>query len=196
MRPEDLLETMRATGALLEGHFILTSGRHSDRYFQCARLLAHPVHAGEAGAALAALLPAGLDLVVSPALGGVVIGHEVARALGLPFHFSEREEGRMVLRRGFAIDAGARVAVVEDVVTSGGSLLEVAELVRASGAELVAAAAIVDRSGGARPDFGAPFHSLLEVEVKSWEPAECPLCAAGEQAVKPGSRHLSGKGSA
>ena len=190
MQPEQVMKRLRATGAVLEGHFALSSGRHSDRYVQCARLLAVTPVAAEVGAALAAGLPADLDLIVSPALGGLIIGHEVARARQLPFYFTEREAGAMVFRRGFAVPPLARSAVVEDVVTSGGSLLEAAAALRAAGGVLVAAAAIVDRSGAAPPDFGVPFFSLLKLEVQNWEPADCPLCAAGSTAVKPGSRHL------
>jgi len=191
MDRERLLEAFRDTGGMLEGHFILTSGLHSDRYFQCARLLAYPRHAAACGEALAARMPDGLTHVISPAMGGVIIGHEVARALGVPFLFAERVEGRMALRR-FDFPVGARVAVVEDVVTSGGSLLEVADLSRARGGEVLAAAAIVDRSGDRALVFGAPFHALLEVEVITWDPADCPLCEAGDVAVKPGSRDLAG----
>lgn len=195
MTPDQVMERLRATEAVLDGHFQLSSGRHSDRYVQCARLLAVTPVAAEVGAALAARLPEGLDLIVSPALGGLIIGHEVARARRLPFVFTEREAGAMVFRRGFAVPPGARCAVVEDVVTSGGSLLEAAAALRAAGGVLVAAGAIVDRSGAAPPDFGVPFVSLLKLEVKNWEPADCPLCAAGSAAVKPGSRHLGqGKG--
>jgi orotate phosphoribosyltransferase len=194
MSADNLTDMLRATGAILDGHFILASGRHSDRYIQCALLLAHTPYAAAAGALLAAKLPADLDLVVSPAMGGIIIGHEVARARELPFLFTERVEGRMALRRGFSIPGGARVAIVEDVVTTGGSLLEVAGLVRAAGAELAAAAAIVDRAGDAPPDFGAPFHSLVTLKVRTWDPAECPLCAKGLPAEKPGSGHLTGKG--
>lgn len=194
MSADSLMDMLRATGAILDGHFALASGRHSDRYVQCALLLSHTPYAAAAGALLAAKLPAGLDLVVSPAMGGVVIGHEVARARELPFLFTERVAGRMALRRGFQVPAGARVAVVEDVVTTGGSLLEAAALVRAAGAELAAAAAIVDRSGDAPPDFGAPFHSLVTLRVRTWDPADCPLCARGLPLAKPGSGHLTGKG--
>jgi len=192
MDRETLLEAFRETGGMLEGHFILSSGLHSDRYFQCARLLAHPRHAAACGEAIAAKMPAGVTHVISPAMGGIIIGHEVARALGLPFLFTERVEGAMALRR-FDFPEGCRAVVIEDVVTSGGSLLEVAELIRGSGGEVLAAAAIVDRSGDRELDFGAPFHALLKVEVKTWEPESCPLCAEGTEAVKPGSRHLSGR---
>jgi orotate phosphoribosyltransferase len=187
MELETLMARLRETGALQDGHFILHSGLHSDRYVQCALLLARPTLAFEVGAAVAARLPAELDLVVSPALGGIIIGHETAKALGVNFCFAERVDGKLVLRRGFSIPAGARVAVVEDVVTRGGSLLETAELVRASGGRVAAAAAIVDRSGGARPSFGAPFIALAALAIQTWEPGDCPLCRAGSAAVRPGS---------
>ena len=196
MRSSNLIDAMRESGALLEGHFMLSSGRHSDRYFQCARLLARTDLAKIAGEALAARIKGSPQAIVSPAMGGIIIGHEVARALGLPFYFTERVDGKMTLRRGFDVTAGTPVAIVEDVVTSGGSLIEVAELMRGMGAIVVTAAAIVDRSGGARPDFGAHFVSLIEAKVTTWAPGECPLCAGGDEAVKPGSRHLSGKRSA
>lgn len=191
MNEDTLLGYLRAEGALMEGHFSLSSGLHSDRYVQCARLMAATPAAAKVGAALAERLPANLDLIVSPAMGGLIIGHEVARALGLPFLFTERVDGTMTFRR-FDVPEGARAAVVEDVVTSGGSLIEAADAFRAVGGELAAAAAIVDRSGGARPDFGVPFASLLELTVQTWQPESCPLCAEGGKAVKPGSRHLGG----
>lgn len=191
MNPDQVMRRLRETEAVLEGHFSLSSGLHSDRYIQCARLMAATPAAAEVGAALAALLPAEVDLIVSPAMGGLIIGHEVARALGLPFLFTERIDSAMAFRR-FEVPPGARAAVVEDVVTSGGSLIEAAEALKSAGGEPVAAAAIVDRSGGARPDLGVPFHSLLELEVQTWAPEDCPLCAAGGEAVKPGSRHLGG----
>ncbi len=189
MKREFLLDAFRETGGMLEGHFQLTSGLHSDQYFQCARLLAHPKHAAACGEAIAAKMPAGATHVISPAMGGLIIGHEVARALGVPFLFTERVDGVMTLRR-FDFPEGCRAVVVEDVITSGGSLLEVADLIRAAGGEVLACATVVDRSGDREVDFGAPFHSLLKVEVKTWDPADCPLCAEGGQAVKPGSRHL------
>ncbi|MDP6418380.1 MAG: orotate phosphoribosyltransferase [Candidatus Krumholzibacteria bacterium] len=189
MKEEVILSALRETGAMLEGHFLLSSGLHSDRYFQCARLLARTDYAALCGRAIAEKLTDKPDLVISPAMGGIVIGHEVARTLGIPFLFTEREEGKMKLRR-FDWPRGARVAIVEDVVTSGGSLIETAELVRHHGCEVMATAAIVDRSGDRSPDFGAPFLSLLQAEVKTWDEAQCPLCAAGSEAVKPGSRDL------
>ncbi len=191
MDTDTLLEHLRTEGALMEGHFSLSSGLHSDRYVQCARLMAATPVAAKVGAALAERLPSNLDLIVSPAMGGLIIGHEVARALGLPFLFTERVDGVMSFRR-FDVPEGARAAVVEDVVTSGGSLIEAAEAFRSVGGELAAAAAIVDRSGGTRPDFGVPFASLLELTVQTWQPDACPLCAEGGLAVKPGSRHLGG----
>lgn len=183
-----VLRLLKRTEALLEGHFLLSSGLHSDRYFQCARLLQHPRHAARVGRALAALCrPFGAALVVSPALGGVIIGHEVGRALGVRAIFTEREQGIMRLRRGFAIGAGEKVLVVEDVVTTGKSTLEAAAAVTAAGGQVVGLASIVDRSGGV--SFPYPFRSLLRLSVATYAPADCPLCRAGKlPAVKPGSR--------
>jgi orotate phosphoribosyltransferase len=183
-----VLRLLKRTEALLEGHFLLSSGLHSDRYFQCARLLQHPRHAARVGRALAALCrPLGAELVVSPALGGVIIGHEVGRALGVRAIFAEREQGIMRLRRGFAIAEGESVLVVEDVVTTGKSTLEAAAAVTAAGGRVVGLAAIVDRSGGVT--FPYPFRSLLRLSVATYPPADCPLCRAGKlPAVKPGSR--------
>lgn len=185
----ELVERLKTSQAILDGHFILTSGRHSDRYIQCAKLLAHPEHAAWAAVRLVESMP-DFDIVVSPAMGGIIIGHEAARAKGTPFLFTERVDGKMTLRRGFELPARARVAVVEDVVTSGGSLIEVVDLLQKAGATVTATAAIVDRSGGGRPDFGAPFSNLIELQVQTWDPSDCPLCAAGGEAVKPGSRGL------
>lgn len=185
---QEILNLLRTTGALLEGHFVLTSGRHSDRYIQCALLLQHPDKATLVGRELAGLLARyEPQVVVGPALGGILVAHEVARALNVRGLFAERKEGQMQLRRGFTIAPGERVAVVEDVVTTGGSVREVMELVEACGGRVIAVGALVDRSGG-RATFGVPFVSLLAVEMASYEAASCPLCAAGIQAVKPGSR--------
>jgi orotate phosphoribosyltransferase len=174
--------------ALLDGHFLLSSGLHSPRYVQCARLLELPARARELGGWVAeGLRPFGVESVLSPALGALIIGHEVAEALAVPFRFTERKEGRMELRRGFSLRAGERVAVVEDVVTTGRSTLETVEVVRAQGAELVAVAAILDRTGGRHP-FAVPFVSLAELELQTWTAGDCPLCAAGGVAEKPGSR--------
>lgn len=188
---EEWERRLAAAGALLRGHYLLSSGRHSPAYVQCAKLLEDPREARAAGAAVAAkLAPYRPQSVLSPALGALLIGHETAAALGVPFRFAERAGAALALRRGFALAPGERVAVVEDAVTTGRSTLETAELARAAGAEVVAIGAIVDRGGGARPFGEVPFESLLALELPSWEATECPLCrdpAAGP-AVKPGSR--------
>jgi len=187
-----VLRLLKKTEALLEGHFLLSSGLHSDRYFQCARLLQYPRNAARVGKAIGELCrPFGVQLVVSPALGGVVIGHEVGRALGVRAIFTEREQGIMRLRRGFTIEPGERVLVVEDVVTTGKSQLEAAAAVTAAGGVVVGLAAIVDRSGGV--SFPYPFRSLLQLKVATYAPEVCPLCAAGKlPALKPGSRQQPG----
>lgn len=188
MTESDLLQLFRQSGALLEGHFRLTSGLHSPGYLQCALVLQHPRAAatlGEAiGAAVGGLTP---TVVLSPALGGIVIGHEVARALGVRALFAERQDGRLQLRRGFSLEPSDRVLVVEDVVTTGGSTRETIEVAIAAGATVVGAAAIVDRSG-ATADLGVPFHALLPVNLPTYPPEACPLCASGLPVVKPGSR--------
>lgn len=188
MHPDDLLQRFRAAGALLEGHFQLSSGLHSPGYLQCALVLQDPVQAGDLGAAIAAgareLSPA---VVLSPALGGVVIGHEVARALRVRAIFAERSAGRLTLRRGFWLAAGERVLVVEDVVTTGGSTRETIALARATGATVVGAAAVIDRSGS-QTTFDVPFRALAQVSWPAHEPATCPQCARGVPVVKPGSR--------
>ncbi len=184
------LDDMKAAGALLEGHFKLSSGLHSSRYLQCALYLADPARAEAAGRQLAARLKsAGVQVVVAPALGGIVIGHEVARALeDVPFYFTERSEGAMALRRGFRIETGARALVVEDVVTTGGSTREVMDVVTQQGGSVVGVAAIVNRSGQENPFSPLPFAALLTVDVPAYRPESCPLCAAGVPLTKPGSR--------
>ena len=188
-----VIDLFAETGAYLKGHFRLTSGLHSSEYLQCALVLQHPRHAEALGRALAegvARLAGGrpIETVVSPAMGGLIIGHEVARALGARHIFTERDaERKMVLRRGFALRAGETAVVIEDVVTTGGSSLEVVEVLRAAGAEVLAAGSIIDRSGG-RADLGLPRVALATLNVISWEPAQCPLCAQGLSVVKPGSR--------
>lgn len=189
-RDRRVLDLIERDGALLEGHFVLTSGLHSSRYLQCALLLQNPEHAEIIGRMLAEdLNRAGIhcDLVISPALGGIIIGHEVARALGVRAIFAERSEGAMQLRRGFSLAPGERAVVVEDVVTTGGSTLEVIELVRQKGGRPQAAACIVDRS---RPGvrFDLPYFYLLRMELPFYEPANCPLCLKGAPLSKPGSR--------
>jgi orotate phosphoribosyltransferase len=184
------LDDMKAAGALLEGHFKLSSGLHSSRYLQCALYLADPARAEAAGRQLAARLKsAAAQLVVAPALGGVVIGHEVARAFeDVPFFFTERSEGAMTLRRGFHIEPGFRVLVVEDVVTTGGSTHEVMDAVTREGGVVVGVGAIVNRSGRENLFAPLPFTALLTVDVPTYPPESCPLCASGVPLTKPGSR--------
>lgn len=188
MTEADVLALFRRSGALLEGHFTLSSGLHSPGYLQCARVLMRPRDAEALGAALgAAVRGFAPTLVLSPALGGIVIGQEVARALDIPALFAERADGTLALRRGFAIDPGDRVLVVEDVVTTGGSTRETMAVARAAGATVVAACSIVDRSGG-NQGLDVPYHALLPMEVPTYQPGQCPLCAQGVALVKPGSR--------
>jgi orotate phosphoribosyltransferase len=185
---DELLNRFRRSGALLEGHFRLSSGLHSAGYLQCALVLSNPSDAESLGAAIAdrvrALRP---TVVLSPALGGVVIGHEVARALGIRAMFAERQDGALTLRRGFLLSESDRVLVVEDVLTTGGSTRETIQVATAAGAHVVAVASIVDRSGGTAL-FDVPFESLLAVDLPTYEPDRCPLCAKGLPVVKPGSR--------
>lgn len=189
MTKERALDILKEAGVLLEGHFLLTSGRHSGRYLQCARIFRNTRYSEELCAALAEhFRDDRVDIVIGPALGAVQMAYEVSRALGCENFFAEREDGAMTLRRGFAIEPGQRVLVVEDVVTTGGSVREVLEIVRQAGGEIVGVGSIVDRTGG-RISFGVPFRSVVSMEVESWEPGECPLCKAGAPApYKPGSR--------
>ena len=188
MTHDELLSLFRASGALLEGHFRLTSGLHSPTYLQCALVLSNPASAAAlAGALSPSVSGLGATVVLSPALGGIVIGHEVARALGVRAIFAERQDGRLTLRRGFTLGPSDRVLVVEDVVTTGGSTRETAEVAREAGATIVGAASIVDRSGGTS-DLGVPYHALLELTVPTYPPDACPLCAQAVPVVKPGSR--------
>ena len=183
------LDDMTAAGALLEGHFKLSSGLHSPRYLQCARFLADPARAEAAGRQLAARMKScSVQVVTAPALGGVIIGHEVARALGVPFYFTERADGAMQLRRGFALDPGDRVLVVEDVVTTGGSTREVMDVVKQHGGVVVGVGSMVNRSGSENPFAPLPYTALLTVDVPTYPPDACPLCASGAPVVKPGSR--------
>jgi orotate phosphoribosyltransferase len=183
-----VLDLFRASGALLEGHFRLTSGLHSAGYLQSALVLQHPAHAEALGRALAvALGDLEATAVMSPALGGLIIGHEVGRALGVRAVFAERQDGVLTLRRGFALSPADRVVVIEDVVTTGGSTRETIDVARRSGAAVVAAGAIVDRSGGAST-LDVPFRALAVLSLPTYQPAECPLCAQGVAVTKPGSR--------
>ncbi|MDR1885616.1 MAG: orotate phosphoribosyltransferase [Synergistaceae bacterium] len=175
-------------GVLQTGHFRLTSGRHSDRYMQCAKLFEHPVESAELCSDLSERF-SDVDLVAGPALGGIIMAYEVARALGVRNIFAEREDGRMALRRGFTVSPGERALIVEDVVTTGGSVREVIDLLLERGAEIAGVGAVVDRSGGS-VSFGAPFHALMTLEVASWEESECPICREGHPIVKPGSRQV------
>jgi orotate phosphoribosyltransferase len=188
MREEALLKAFQETHALQRGHFQLSSGLHSGVYFQSALVLQYPDRAEVLGRALAKLLA---DLrpaaVVGPALGGLIIGWEVARELDVRGLFTERKDGQMELRRGFTLSPGERVVVVEDVVTTGKSTRETMDALTAAGGEVVGVGAVVDRSGG-KADFGVPFHALLSLPVEAWEPADCPECAAGKPLTKPGSR--------
>ena len=188
----EVMDAVEARGALLQGHFLLTSGLHSPRYLQCARVLMDPALATRLGADLAGRLRPLLGgktpgAVVAPALGGVLVAHEVARAFGCRGLFTERQDGAMTLRRGFTLEAGEPVVVVEDVITTGGSTREVMDAVITRGARVVAVGSLVDRSGG-KVDLGVPRRSLLELEVPTYAADACPLCAAGSKPEKPGSR--------
>jgi orotate phosphoribosyltransferase len=184
----DVRALYESTGALLRGHFRLTSGLHSDTYLQSALVLQRPDDAARLGQALAARFRwVAIDVVVAPALGGILVAHEVARALGVRGLFTEREDGRMTLRRGFRIGPGERCLVVEDVVTTGGSTREVMAAVEALGGVVAGVGALVDRSGG-KADLPEPRAALLTLEVPSYRPEDCPLCRAGVPVVKPGSR--------
>ena len=189
MQAEEVLGRFRRTGALLEGHFILSSGLHSSQYLQCALLLEHPSEAAAFGRALAERFQGqGIEIVASPAIGGIIIGYEVARTLDVKFIWTEREPGgSMTLRRGFSVQPGEKVLVVEDVITTGGSTRETIEVLRASEAHVVGVASIIDRSSG-RADVGVPRIALATLDVPALAPTACPLCAQGVPAIKPGSR--------
>jgi len=208
MTRDELLDLYRRSGALLEGHFRLTSGLHSSGYLQCALVLQYPQHAEALGRAIAdRVRDLRATVVLSPALGGVVIGHEVGRALGVRAVFAERQDGVLTLRRGFIISENDRVLVVEDVLTTGGSTRETIQVAKAAGGQVVGAASIVDRSPPAEPgrvatgsgqggdaraaDLGVPFVTLLTIDLPTYEPDRCPLCAQGLPVVKPGSRPVA-----
>jgi orotate phosphoribosyltransferase len=191
MTDDQILQALKGADAIRTGHFVLTSGRHSATYVQCARVLEDPALTTKLAQTAVERLPEGLDvdLVAAPAVGGLVIGFAVAQALGVKFIFSEREQGRMVFRRAFEVPAGARVLVVEDVVTTGGSVGEVIELVEAAGGEVVGVVSLIDRGGEKK--FDSAFWPLLELQVESWDPESCGLCAADVPVYSPGSRRLS-----
>jgi orotate phosphoribosyltransferase len=188
MTHDDVLDLFRRSGALLEGHFRLSSGLHSDRYLQSALVLRYPDRAEALGAALAGLTRhLNPTVVLSPALGGIVIGQEVGRALGVPALFAERQDGVLTLRRGFTLDGADRVLIVEDVLTTGGSTRETAQVARRAGAHVVGAAAIIDRGRG-DDRLDVPLQALVRLEVPAYLPEDCPLCASGRPVTKPGSR--------
>jgi orotate phosphoribosyltransferase len=188
LRAEEVIQKFRETGALLEGHFVLSSGLHSAVYLQCALVLQYPREAQELGRAIAAeFRTQNIQTVASPAIGGLIIGHEVARALGARFIWTERENGAMVLRRGFSVSAGESVLVVEDVVTTGGSTRETVVALQAHGAVVIGAASIIDRSSG-QAEVGAPRVALATLDVPAVDPSVCEACKRGEPASKPGSR--------
>src|SRR5882672_3860757 len=185
---DPVLDRFRHVGALLDGHFRLTSGLHSPGYLQCALVLQHPAEAEACGVAIADRVRSlGAGVVLSPALGGIVIGQEVGRALGVRAIFAERQDGKLTLRRGFSLEPGEKVLVIEDVVTTGGSTQETIDVARAAGATVVGAAAIIDRSGG-QQRIDVPFHALATIALPTYDADACPLCAEGKPVVKPGSR--------
>lgn len=188
MNPAEIHELFERHGALLSGHFKLSSGRHSDRYVQCARVLEHPRVASSLARALVARFEGPIDVVVSPAMGGILIGYQVAHEIGCRFLFTERVDGTMTLRRGQVLSPGERALVVEDVITTGGSAAEVVSLVEAASAVLAGVGSLIDRSAA---PVAFPLEGLLKVDAASWDPAGCPLCARGEPLHTPGSRALS-----
>lgn len=188
---ERMIEILEETEVLLRGHFLLTSGKHSKEYMQCAKLLQYPNYAEEIIGDLAKRFKdQEIDMVIGPAVGGIIVAYEMASQLGVKNVFAEREEGKMTIRRNFTIPKGAKVLVAEDVVTTGGSVREVMDVVREQGAEVAGVAVIVDRSNG-KEKFGVPFESALSVEVVAYEEKDCPLCKEGKsKAYKPGSRNI------
>ncbi len=187
---DPILERFRETNALLDGHFVLSSGLHSPTYLQCALALQHPADAISFGQQIAEhYTGVEIDTVASPAIGGLVIGFATALALGVRFIWTEREQGVMTLRRGFSVGEGERILVVEDVITTGGSTRECITALSQQGAQVVAAASIIDRSNGTA-NVGVPRISLVSLNVPVYDPINCPMCAQGEAAVKPGSRNV------
>lgn len=187
---ENVLDIFRRSKVLMEGHFLLTSGRHSYMYLQCARVFQHPEYSEQMAQTLAEEFHEDkIDMVIGPAIGGIVLSYEMARCLGVVSLFTEREKGEMVLRRGFEIPPGSRVLVVEDVITTGGSVQEVIDLVKRHDAMVVGVGAFVDRSGG-KADFCTKFRTVISLNVESFASEDCPLCKEGKPLVKPGSRDL------
>ena len=187
---EQVLEVFERTGVLLEGHFRLTSGLHAAKYLQCAQLLQYPHEAGPLCGQLAEYFKdAGATVVAGPATGGIILAYEVAKALGVKNIFGERENGVMTFRRGFKLEPTDKVLVLEDVVTTGGSVKELIECIKEAGAEVIGVASLVNRSGG-RVDFGVPFKSLVNLDITTYDPEDCPMCKEGSVAYKPGSRQV------
>ncbi|MFQ5771256.1 MAG: orotate phosphoribosyltransferase [bacterium] len=190
MKEDEILTIFKKTGALLSGHFLLTSGLHSEQYFQCAKVLQFPEIAEKLCAQIGNhYTENNIGAVIAPAVGGIVVAHEVARSLKVRALFAERENDKMVLRRGFEIQTGESVLVVEDVVTTGGSVREVLDLVKGFGAEPIGVGCLVDRSGG-KVDFGTELYSLITLKIEVFSPEKCPLCTQGVPLVKPGSRNI------
>ncbi len=188
MNSNQILEHFKETDALLDGHFILSSGLHSPKYLQCALALQHPFDAAKFGKAIAEhFTDANIETIASPAIGGLIIGYEVAKALNVRFLWTERENGLMTLRRGFSVRENGRILVVEDVITTGGSTRECIRALETRSAKVVGAASIIDRSNG-KADVGVPRIALVSLDVPSYKPENCPLCESGDTAVKPGSR--------
>ncbi|MGI6160478.1 MAG: orotate phosphoribosyltransferase [Christensenellales bacterium] len=188
---EKAMDILKETGVMLEGHFLLTSGKHSGQYMQCAHLFEYPKYSEMFCSELARRFKdENIDVVVGPALGGIIMAYETARAAGCRNVFFERENGVMVLRRGFEIAKGERALVVEDVITTGGSVKEVIALIKEAGAEVIGVGAIVDRSGG-KAQFGCRLEAVLETQIETYEAGDCPICKTGADLVKPGSRKQS-----
>ncbi len=187
MTRDEIIRVLEQTGVILHGHFRLTSGRHSDTFLQCSQVMQYPSQAAKVCDELACLFnDTKVDLVAGPAMGGIVLAYEVARALGVRTIFAERENGKMAFRRGFAVRPGEAVLLVEDAVTTGGSVNEVAEAVTQAGARVAGVGALVDRSGG-KVSFGVPFKRLITMDIKSYSPAECPMCRDGMPLTLPKS---------
>lgn len=187
MKTQEVLEILARTGVLMEGHFLLTSGKHSDRFLLCSQVLQYPPEAEKICQALARLFPdQGIDTVMGPAMGGIILSYETARALDCRAIYTEKEGRDMVLKRGFSLSPGERVLVVEDVMTTGGSAKKVVNIAREKGAQVVGVAAMVDRSGGSI-DLGVPIRSLVQLSISSWDPDQCPLCLQGVELIRPKS---------
>lgn len=189
-KSEEMMNIFLKTGALLNGHFLLTSGRHSNQYFQCAKVLQHPLYTEQVCRPIVDFFKEyEIDTIIAPAMGGIIVGYEVGRQLGKRAIFAEREDKALTLRRGFSLKPGEKVLVCEDVVTTGGSVFEVIDIVKNSGAELIGVGFLVDRSNG-KVQFGVPQVSTLKLDVVSYLPEQCPLCVEGIPVVKPGSKKI------